>query len=186
MKSLFVVTTIDQAAQFRWIGGHKVSHKARSTGAAIVVIAVIVIGVAPESARGLPSSASHSVTLASETNYSSAVERPVWTFSCNSTNKTWKFSIGEVQVIDSAGKPWGYDGRRSGPWSITVFASAKGGPVPFSRSETLAQNDTDGLFGVAASSSSSNASKWCKTGATVSVVGFSGRSEPLLLEGVLN
>ena len=162
------------------------SRKAGLTVAAMV-LAVVVAGTTTGPAQGAEAGGhSHSVTLASETNYSSAVEKPVWTFSCNSAGDTWKFSINEVQVIDSAGRPWDQDARRSGPWSITVFAAVSPGPVPFSETETMAQNHTDGLFGVTVASSSSNASKWCQTGATVSVVGFSGPSEPLLLDGTLS
>jgi hypothetical protein len=128
----------------------------------------------------------HSVTAASKANYSSAVERPIWNFSCNPSTGIWKFSIDEVQVIDSTGRPWSQHGSVAGPWSVTVWSSPAAGPVPFSKVAILTQNSTNGLFTFTGSGSASNAANWCVTGGSVTVVAFSGTSQPLLLDGTLS
>jgi hypothetical protein len=129
---------------------------------------------------------SHTVTAASKANYSSAVERPIWNFSCNPGTRTWKFSIDDVQVIDSTGRPWNQHGSLAGPWSVTVWSSPAAGPVPFSRVGVLTQNHTDGLFTFTGTGAASNAASFCVTGGSVTVVAFSGTSQPLLLDGTLS
>ena len=148
------------------------------------------IGLATFAAVGQASGASasatsHSVTDASKTNFSSAVEHPSWSFSCNSATKAWRFSINGVQVIDAAGKPWNQNDRVTGPWRIGFFAAPAAGPIPFSRVAKLSQNTTNGLFTASVSSTAANAATWCQTGTSVSVVGMSGADEPLLLDGTL-
>ncbi len=124
----------------------------------------------------------HSVTQSSKGDYSSAVERPIWSFSCNPASHKWSFAIDDVQVIDSTGHTWG---GTEGPWSIGLFATTGAGPVPFNASAILHQNTTNGLFKASVTGSSSTAAAWCQRGASVTVDAFSGSEQPLLLDGTL-
>lgn len=126
-------------------------------------------------------STTHAVTANSKANYSSAVEAPRWSFSCDSATQKWTFVINDVQIIDS-GHTWN---GTQGPWSVGVWATTSAGPVPFNGSATLHQNKTNGLFTGRASGTSTNAGKWCQTGASVTVDAWSGNDEPLLLDGTL-
>ena len=154
---------------------------------ALTVCAAATLGLATLGTAGLAAGAAasgaHAVTTASKSNYSSAVERPTWNLSCNSSTKTFTFTINNVQVIDASGKPWNHN---NGPWTVTFWAATQAGPVPFSRYATLHQNTTNGLFTGKVSATAKNAATWCQTGASVSVVGFSGGDEPLLLDGTLS
>ena len=151
--------------------------------AAVGLATIAAVGQASGAAA---SGTSHAVTAASKSNFSSAMEHPSWSFSCNSATKTWRFAINGVQVIDAASKPWNQNNRVTGPWRINVFASTTAGPIPFSRVAKLGQNTTNGLFTATVASTAANAATWCQTGTSVSVVGFSGSDEPLLLDGTLS
>jgi hypothetical protein len=165
------------------------SFTARSLRLAAGTFTFAIAGAALAASLSNPASAigtSHAVTAASKGNYSSAVERPTWNFSCNPSTDIWKFSIDNVQVIDSTGRPWKQHGALAGPWSFTVWSAPAAGPVPFSRVRTLTQNTTNGLFRFMGSGPASNAATWCVTGGSVTVVAFSGTSQPLLLDGTLS
>jgi hypothetical protein len=136
--------------------------------------------------QSLAAGSLHTVTASSKANYSSAVEQPTWNFSCNASTGIWKFSIDDVQVIDSTGRPWSQHGSVAGPWAVTVWSSPAAGPVPFSRVGILTQNRTNGLFTFTGTGSTSNGASWCVTGGSVTVVSFSGPSQPLLLDGTLS
>ena len=114
---------------------------------ALTVCAAATLGLATLATTGLAAGAAasgaHAVTTASKSNYSSAVERPTWNFSCNSSPKTFTFTINNVQVIDASGKPWNHN---NGPWNVTFWAATQAGPVPFSRFANLHQDTTNGLF----------------------------------------
>jgi len=161
---------------------------------ALGLVSAVTVGLATFAGSGLASGVAasgttHSVTAASKSNFSSAVERPTWSFSCDSAAKTWTFAINNVQVIDSSGKPWYQNNSNTGPWRIGFWAAAKAGLIPFSREVKLSQNTTNGLFTAKASSTAANAATWCKTGAGVSVTAFSGANfddQVLLLDGVLS
>jgi hypothetical protein len=152
-------------------------------------IASVIGGAALAFSLGNPASAVaswHAVTAASKANYSSALERPTWNFSCDPSSGLWKFSINDVQIIDSTGSPWNQDGTLAGPWSVTVWSAPTAGPVPFSRVRSLSQNATNGLFSFNGTGPASNAATWCVTGGSVTVVAFSGNTQPLLLDGTLS
>ena len=151
--------------------------------AALLVAGAVWMAVGTGRADATTGSTAHSVSKASETNYSGAVEDPSWTFSCTAATGAWHFAITGVQVIDASGHPWN---RSSGPWHLTFFAADAAGPVPFSELATLQQNKTNGLFEATKSGTSTNARTWCVKGAAVSVVGFSNDAEPLLLDGTLS
>jgi hypothetical protein len=156
---------------------------------AAATITFAIAGAASAVSLSNPASAIgswHAVTAASKANYSSAVERPTWNFSCNPSTGIWKFSIDDVQVIDSADRPWNQHGTLAGPWSFTVWSAPAAGPVPFSRVRNLTQNTANGLFTFAGTGPASNAATWCVTGGSVTVVAFSGISQPLLLDGTLS
>lgn len=147
--------------------------------------AMLVTGLSLVATAGLAGAAgtstAHAVTPSSKANYSSAVEAPVWSFSCDSATHEWTFVINDVQIID-AGHTWN---GTQGPWSVGVWATTSAGPVPFNGSATLHQNNTNGLFKGRASGTSANAATWCRTGASVTVDAWSGNDEPLLLDGTL-
>ncbi len=147
--------------------------------AALGATAVCLTGI---SGVATAAATSHQVSHASQQNYSTAVEKPAWSFACDSASKSWTFTINEVQVFDATGHTWN---RSQGPWSVGVFASTKAGPVPFSTSATLHQNQRDGLFTAHTSGHASNAATWCQAGASVTVYAFSGHAQPLLLDGTL-
>jgi hypothetical protein len=158
-------------------------HRTRLFGAvaAAVAAATVIITTGTAGAAGAAGT-THAVTGSSKANYSSAVERPTWSFSCDSATGKWSLAIDDVQVIDSAGHTW--DGTQ-GPWSVGAFATTAPGPVPFNASAPLHQNDTNGLFEAGAGGHSANAARWCRTGASVTVYAFSGSTQPLLLDGTL-
>jgi hypothetical protein len=160
--------------------------RTRLTAAASSFIFCIALLTIALSSQASATGTWHSVTSASKANFSAAVESPTWSFACNPATKAWKFSINDVQVIDSSGKPWSQDGRRTGPWNITFWSAPSAGPVPFSETTILAQNNTNGLFTSKATGTASNAKTWCVTGGSVTVVGFSGVTQPLLLDGTLS
>jgi hypothetical protein len=128
-------------------------------------------------------STTHAVTQSSKLNYSGAVEKPIWSFSCDSATHDWTFTINNVQIIDSTGHTWG---GTQGPWSVGVWAAAGAGPVPFSANAKLFQNKTNGLYLAVAKGTSKNAASWCATGTSVTVVGWSGSAQPLLVDGTLS
>ncbi len=158
----------------------------RTKTVAPIAAAMLAISASLLATAGLAgaaaSSTSHAVTPSSQTNYSSAVEAPSWSFSCDSATHKWNFTINDVQIID-AGHTWN---GTEGPWSVHVWAAVGAGPVPFNGSATLHQNKTNGLFTGTASGTSANAGKWCQTGASVTVDAFSGNDEALLLDGTLS
>ena len=151
----------------------------------VVIVSFVVAGlvwVVVGAHAAQATSTVHSVSKGSETNYSSAVEDPIWGFTCTAATGAWHFEINDVQVIDSAGHPWD---DSTGPWKLTVFAGKNN--VGFSGFAHLHQNRTNGLFEAAASGTAAHGSTWCATGVVASVVGFSsGGSEPLLLDGTLS
>jgi hypothetical protein len=128
------------------------------------------------------SGTSHAVTPSSQANYSSAVEKPIWSFSCDSASHKWTFTIDDVQVMDASGHTWG---GMQGPWSVGIFSQKSAGAVPFNARAHLHQNTTNGLFTGTVSGSSADAGQWCQSGASVTVDAFSGSQEPLLLDGTL-
>jgi hypothetical protein len=149
-----------------------------ATGAPLLVATATTAGAAGST----PPATTHSVTAGSKANYSSAVERPSWSFSCDSASHKWSFSLNDVQVFDSTGHTWG---DTQGPWSVGVFATTGAGPVPFSITAHLRQNTTNGLFEAIATGSSSSAATWCQAGSSLTVEAFSGSAQPLLLDGTL-
>lgn len=155
---------------------------AAAVGAGILAVALIVTAGTAGAASVAKAPTTHAVTQSSKANYSSAVERPTWSFSCDSATHAWRFSIDDVQVIDSTGRTWG---GTEGPWSVGFFATRGAGAVPFSSTATLQQNTTNGLFTATASGTSSAAGRWCQKGASVTVEAFSGAEQPLLLDGTL-
>ena len=97
--------------------------------------ALLATGLSLAATAGLAGAAAgtsttHAVTASSKANYSSAVEAPTWSFSCDSATGAWTFVINDVQVFD-AGHTW--DGTQ-GPWSVGVWATVAAGPVPFNGS----------------------------------------------------
>jgi hypothetical protein len=150
-----------------------------------VLALVVIVSTSLYISRGEARAAGtvHSVTPASKANYSTAVEQPVWSLSCDSASGRWTFTINEVQIIDASKHTWN---DSEGPWHLTIFATTPPGPVPFSTIVTLHQNGTNGLYTVSKSATSTDAATWCQTGASITVTAFSGSDQPLLLDGTLN
>ncbi len=156
---------------------------ASAAGAVLATAGSVVVATAGSANAGtMAAGTTHSVTQGSKMNYSTAVERPSWSFTCDSASHKWSFAINDVQVFDSTGETWG---GTEGPWSIGVWSSPGAGPVPFNASAKLHQNSTNGLFEASATGTSSNAATWCQSGASVTVDAFSGSAQPLLLDGTL-
>jgi len=160
----------------------EIMRNARKAGGAAVLALCAAFALVPGSASA--SSTTHSVLASSDTNFSAAFERATWSLSCDTATKTWRFSINNVQVINSHGHPWvDLTNGQSGPWHVTVSAADAPGLVPFSEVLVLKQNTTNGLFTATGHGINSKMNQWCLTDSEASVVGFSGGAEPLLLDG---
>jgi hypothetical protein len=155
----------------------------RPVAGALLATGLSLAATAGIAAASGTASTTHAVTQSSKANYSGAVEKPTWSFSCDSATGSYTFTINNVQIIDAAGHTWG---GTQGPWSVDVWATPSAGPVPFNATAKLFQNKTNGLYLAVAKGTSKNAKVWCGTGSSVTVTAFSGQNQPLLLDGTLS